>query len=299
VNEDFHARLLGPLEVEFRGEHVSIGGRAQRALLARLLLDANRTVSVARLVEDLWGERAPASAPKMVQIYVSMLRKVLPDGVLVTRPPGYAVELPDDALDLHRFDRLRKDAQAALAAGSPARAAELLREALALWRGPALAEFDEPFATIESNRLDELHLLALEERVEADLVLGRGACLIGELEALAARHPLRECPRGQLMRALYRAGRQADALAGYRAFRETLASELGIEPSPGLRDLERRILQHDPTLDPVRVPLRTRSHAGSPARAVRQGVLSWSTPSRPAHGVSGGGLWQPAPAGGR
>jgi DNA-binding SARP family transcriptional activator len=170
------------------------------------------------------------------------------------------VELPDDALDLHRFDRLRKDAQAALAA-------------------------------------EELHLLAVEERVEADLVLGRGACLIGELEALAARHPLRECPRGPLMRALYRAGRQADALAGYRAFRETLASELGIEPSPGLRDLERRILQQDLALDPVRIPLRTRSHAGSPAPAVRQGVLSWSSPSRPAHGVSGSRLWQAVPTG--
>jgi DNA-binding SARP family transcriptional activator len=289
-----YARLLGPLEVEVDGRQIAIGGRAQRALLTRLLLDAGRTVSTARLVEDLWGENAPASAAKMVQIYVSMLRKVLPEGVLVTRSPGYALDLPTDAVDLVRFERLRERGRAELRDGSPARAAEMLRDALALWRGSALAEFDEPFAAIESRRLEEQHLASVEDRIDADLAAGSDSSLIGELEALVARHPLRERPRSQLMVALYRAGRQVDALAGYRAFRETLAAELGIEPSPALRELENRILQHDPVLEGPRH--QARRHVTRPARAVRQGTVRWSAPCPTGHNVPGRRLWRPIPA---
>jgi DNA-binding SARP family transcriptional activator len=231
------ARLLGPLEVERAGRAVPLGGRMQRALLARLLLDANRTVSVDRLVADLWGEAAPASAVKMIHIYVSKLRKELPPDVLVTRAPGYAFVIEPEALDLTRFERLREEGRA--------------EEALALWRGPALAEFDEPFAIVESARLEELRLLCVEDRIDADLALGRHAAVLGEVEALVAGHPLRERLWGQLMLARYRSGRQAEALAGYRELRELLITDLGIEPWPALRQLERRILQQDRGLDLV------------------------------------------------
>jgi len=273
------ARLLGPLEIELAGRPVPLGGRAQRALVARLLLDANRAVPVDRLVDDLWGEEAPASAVKMIQIHVSALRKVLPEGTLVTRSPGYALEIDPDAVDLARFEGLRRDGQEALAAGSAARAAEALREAVALWRGPALGEFDEPFAAIESARLEELRLTAIEDRIEAELALGRHAGLAGELAALVARHPLRERLRGHLMLALYRAGRQAEALEGYRGLRAMLTTELGIEPSPALRELERRMLQQDPSLEiatarrPARGPL-LRPGALGPVRL--RGSHAWS-----------------------
>ena len=283
MSASMQVRLLGPLEIEHAGRPVAIGGRAQRALLTRLLLDVNRTVSIERLVEDLWGETAPASAQKMVQIYVSMLRKALPQGLIVTRPPGYAVELDPEAIDLVRFERLRERGRAALASGSASAAGDLLRQALALWRGPALAEFQEPFAEIEARRLEDQHLTSLEDRVDADLALGRDSSLIGELEAHVARHPLRERPRGQLMLALYRAGRQADALAHHRDFREMLSDELGIEPSPALRELERRILQHDSALTLVRGPCTGRSHVTHSPRAVRQGTVRWSTPSPSRH----------------
>ena len=271
-------RMLGPLQVERDGQPVALGGRAQRALLARLLLDTGRTVPVSRLVEDLWGENAPASASKMVQIYVSMLRKVLPEGVLVTRSPGYAVELPREAIDLSRFEDLRRAGQAALAAGSSAHAVETLRQALALWRGPALGEFDEPFATIESRRLEELHLASLEDRIDAELQLGRHGALVAELHALVAHHPLRERLRGQLMLALYGSGRQADALAEYHRVREVLRDDLGIEPSPALRELERRILQQDPMLVATASRPRPRIRAVGDERAVRQGIVRWSRP---------------------
>jgi DNA-binding SARP family transcriptional activator len=283
MSAGLQARLLGPLGIELAGRPLAVGGRAQRALLARLLLDANRTVSVDRLVEDMWGESAPASAPKMVQIYVSMLRKVLPEGVLVTRSPGYAIEIAPEAVDAIRFERLLDRGQAALAAGSAAAASDLLSEALALWGGSALDEFDEPFAGPEARRLEELQLAALENRIDADLAVGGGPGLIGELETLVARHPLRERPRSQLMVALYRAGRQVDALAGYREFRQLLSDELGIEPSPAVRHLEQRILQHDLTLDapaskrPARVPGLVQ------ARAVLQGTVSWSSPCPSPH----------------
>jgi len=241
-------RLLGPLQVEHDGAPIALGGGAQRALLTRLALEPNRTVGIDRLVEDLWGEEPPASAVKMVHIHVSMLRKVLPAGVLETRTPGYALAIAPEAVDLVRFEQLRRQGQAALADGSPAQAADRLREALALWRGTALAEFDEPFAAIESRRLEELHLGCVEDRMVADLALGRHVLLVSELDALVARHPLRERLRGQLMLALYRSGRQVDALARYRELRQMLSTELGIEPWPALRELEARMLQQDPSL---------------------------------------------------
>jgi DNA-binding SARP family transcriptional activator/pimeloyl-ACP methyl ester carboxylesterase len=241
--------ILGPLEARDREVPVRLGGRRQRALLARLLIDPNRTVAVDRLVDDLWGDDVPESAVKMVHIYVSQLRKLLPQGMLVTRAPGYALELEPEAVDVARFTRLHGEGRAALAASEPATAAARLREALGLWRGAALAEFSEPFAQTEGAHLEELHLACLEDRIEADLALGRHANLVGELEALVARLPLRERLRGQLMLALQRSGRHAEALDAYRQFRQTLDEQLGLEPSPSLRELERRILQHDPALD--------------------------------------------------
>ncbi len=254
-----NARLLGPLELEIGNVPVPLGTPGQRALLARLLLDAGRTVAVDRLIDDLWGEDAPPTAAKMIQIHVSKLRKVLPAGTLVTRRPGYAVEIPAESVDIARFDRLRRQGGAALAQGAAAEAAQLLRQALGLWRGPALDEFGEPFAALEARRLEELRLACLEDRIEAELALGAHGMLIGELDALVAQHPLRERLRRQLILALYRSGRQAEALAAYRELRRMLTTELGIEPTPALRELERRILLQDPTLVPNR-PRTTRPH---------------------------------------
>src|SRR3712207_1932232 len=177
-------RVLGPLEASDGGAPIALGGRKQRALLARLLLEANRTVAVDRLVDDLWGEDVPESAVKMVHIYVSQLRKVLPTDLLRTRPPGYVIETDREGIDVIRFARLRREGGAALGEGDAARAAARLREALSLWRGRALGEFSEPFAQVESAHLEELRLVCLEERVEADLALGRHADLVGELDAL-------------------------------------------------------------------------------------------------------------------
>ena len=243
-------RILGPLEVRDGDREVRLRGGKQRALLALLLVNADRTLAVERIVDELWGEDVPETAQKMVQIYVSHLRKVLPPGTLHTRPPGYAVVLEREQLDLHRFETAVAAARAALDAGRAQEAADGFGEALSLWRGPALAEFAvEPFAQPEGARLEELRVSALEGRVEADLRLGRHGEIGGELEALIARHPFREGLRRQQMLALYRSGRQAEALAAYQEARCALADELGIEPSPTLRDLERRILQQDASLD--------------------------------------------------
>jgi DNA-binding SARP family transcriptional activator/class 3 adenylate cyclase len=240
--------LLGPFEVRDESGPVRLRGGKARALLARLALDANRTVPADRLIEDLWGEDAPGSAAKMVHIHVSQLRKALPDGVLKTRPGGYALVADPDGIDLTRFERLRDAGRAALADGDPRAAADLLGEALALWRGEALAEFGEPFATLEGARLAQLRLDCIEDRIDAELALGRHAAVTAELEALVGREPLRERPRAQLMLALYRNGRHADALATLQELRRTLDEELGLVPSAALADLERRILQHDPSL---------------------------------------------------
>jgi DNA-binding SARP family transcriptional activator len=280
------ARLLGPLEFERERASIPLGTPGQRALLARLVLDANRTVAVDRLVEDLWGADVPPTAVKMVQIHVSRLRKLLPAGMLVTRSPGYAVEIEPEALDLVRFERLREQGRTALAAGRPADAAEHLRAALALWRGPALAEFDEPFAAVEAARLEELRLSCIEDRIDADLALGRHAELIGELSALVIREPLRERARTQLMLALYRSGRQAEALACYRDLRLLLTSELGLEPSPALRQLEHRILQHDAALElgPVSPTERCTSIASVRDDIPARRPIHWAPPRAPRRG---------------
>jgi DNA-binding SARP family transcriptional activator/class 3 adenylate cyclase len=234
---------------------VPLRGGKQRALLALLLVNANRTLALDRIVDELWGEDVPDSAQKMVQIYVSKLRKVLPAGMVHTRPPGYALQLEPHDLDLERFERLAAEARASLEAGRPDDAAAGYRAALELWHGPALAEFtSEPFAQAEGPRLEELRMNVLEGRLEADLRLGRHDELVGELEALVARHPLREGLRRRQMLALYRSGRQAEALAAYQEARSVLADELGIEPSPALRDLERLILQQDSALDLAPAP---------------------------------------------
>ena len=247
-------RLLGPLEARGADGPVHLGGAKPRALLALLLLNAGRTISSARLIDELWGEDAPASARKMVQINVSHLRKVLPAGVLRTDAAGYSLQIDPDTLDLGRFERLAGEGRAALAAGDPGTAADRLAGALALWRGPALAEFGEAFAEREGARLEALRLAALEDRIEADLALRRHSAVAAELDALVRDHPARERMREQHMLALYRAGRQTDALASYKdAWRQL--GELGILPSAELRRLEAAILAHDPALDlaPVRL----------------------------------------------
>jgi DNA-binding SARP family transcriptional activator len=242
--------VLGPVEVRDGDSSVPIGGGKERALLACLLLNAGEAVSSDRLIDELWGERAPPTAPKALQVYVSKLRKALGPDRIVTSPAGYRLDVEPGELDLDRFERLRGGGVGALAAGDPRKAAELIEAALALWRGPPLADLAfEPFAQSEAARLEELRLAALEERVEAHLALGRHRELVPELERLVEQQPLRERPRAQLMLALYRSGRQAEALDTYREGRRVLVDELGIEPGPELRALERKILEHDPALD--------------------------------------------------
>jgi DNA-binding SARP family transcriptional activator len=246
-------RILGPLEIRSEsGLKRDLAGK-QRALLAVLLLHADEAVSTDRLIGALWGEHPPDTASKALQVYVSRLRKLLePDGkdFLVTRAPGYALQLGAHELDLRRFERLRAQASSAAADGDPATAEARLGEALLLWRGAPLADLAlEPFAQTEIARLEELRLLALEERNEALLALGRHADVIGATEALIADHPLRERLRAQLILALYRSRRQAEALDAYQAARRALVDELGIEPSPELQELERRILRQDPSLE--------------------------------------------------
>ena len=249
-------RILGPLEVHCGGRPVALGGAKQRALLAILLLNPNRVVASDRLIEELWGETPPESATKGLQGYVSALRKVLDHGgggardVLVTRPPGYAILVEPEQLDLGRFERLRDEARDAVSSGDAARASETLREALALWRGPPLADLAyASFAQSEIDRLEELRLRSLEERIEADLALGRHADVIGELEGRIDQHPLREHLRRQLMLALYRSGRQAEALQVYQDARQALTEELGIEPGRELREVQRAILNQDASLE--------------------------------------------------
>ena len=244
--------LLGPLSVRIDTE-IPLGGEKRRAVLAVLLLEANKVVSRDRLIDALWGDDPPETARNTLQVYVSQLRKLLPDGALETASPGYRLNAEPDAIDLHQFLRLSEDGRTALGTGDAATAAQTLRTALDLWRGPPLADLAwEPFAQAESARLEELRLLALEDRIDADLALGRHGQLIAELERLVAEQPLRERLRGQLMLALYRSGRQADALAVYQRARRTLVDELGIEPGQSLRELERKILAHDPSLDAPR-----------------------------------------------
>jgi DNA-binding SARP family transcriptional activator len=241
--------VLGPLEARDNGRELELGVGRQRALLALLVLHEGETLSLDRVVDALWGERAPASAAKVVHGYVSQLRRALGAKVIVTRGSGYLLGVAET--DAAEFERLLETADRQDARG----AAATLREALVLWRGRAYADVEyEPWAQAEIARLEELRLIALEERVEADLQLGRAERVVPELEALVGEHPLREHLAVLLMLALYRSGRQAEALEAYAAARRRLVAELGIEPGPELRDLQRRILAQDPELGSVRRP---------------------------------------------
>ncbi len=257
-------RLLGPLEAFAESRLLSVPAGKQRALLAVLLLNANRTVARDQIVDALWGESVPDSAAKMVQIHVSQLRKLLPEPRLRTRGAGYVLEVGDDELDLLRFERMVADARRALAQEDAQRARQLLGSALALWRGRALVEFSEPFAAHEAPRLEELRLGALEWRIESDLALGHHRDVVGELETLVVQYPLRERLRSQHMLALYRSGRHAEALTSYRSYRHGLREELGMEPSSGLRELERLMLRQDTSLERTREPRRGGADLGLP-----------------------------------
>jgi DNA-binding SARP family transcriptional activator/tetratricopeptide (TPR) repeat protein len=241
--------ILGALEVVDESRVVALRARRKRAVLAILLLHLNRAVSSDRLIEELWGERPPATALQTVRVYVSQIRKALGNDLIRTLATGYLLELGPHQLDARRFERLLDEGMEAIAVGDAATAEALLHEGLDLWRGPALADFTfEPFAQAEIARLEDLRVTALGARIDADLALGGNIGLVGELEALIAEHPLRERFRAQLMLALYRAGRQSDALDVYRAGRRLLVEQLGIEPSPELRALESAILRQDASL---------------------------------------------------
>jgi DNA-binding SARP family transcriptional activator len=249
--------LLGPFEVRIdHGPLVALGGVRQRALLVLLGLRANQVVSTDRLIDELWGEDRPSTAVHTIQVFVSRLRRALgpAGGRLLTRPRGYVLELDADELDAARCKRLFDSGRSVLGAGDPAAAAALLQSAQALWRGPPLADFTyEPFAQATIARLEELRLSCREELIEAELALGRHAKAVSELESLVREQPLRERPRGQLMLALYRCGRQAEALEAFQRARRTLVDELGAQPSPALQELEHRILRQDPSLDAAMV----------------------------------------------
>ncbi len=250
--------ILGPLQVRDEGRPLALGRPKQRAVLAILLLDAGRVVPLDRLVEELWGRQAPPQALASVQAYVSHLRRLLeprrppgtPAQVLVSQAPGYRIVVPDDDLDAARFQGLAREGHALLQAGEAARAAETLTDALRLWRGPVLADFpDALFVQAERARLADLRLTALEDRLTADLAIGRHALVVAELERLTAEHPFHERLQALYMTALYRCGRQVEALQAHERFRTRLRDELGLDPGPALQDLGRDILRQAPHLD--------------------------------------------------
>ena len=271
-------RLLGPVEVEREGRVLRLGGPKQRAVLAILLLREGESVPSDVLIDGLWGESAPVTARNALQGYVFQLRKVLEPTVerggshriLVSDGAGYRLQIEPRELDIRRFESLTVEARKLLAS-SPAAAATRFEEALALWRGPPLADLAfEPFAQADVHRLEELRLAAEEDRLDALLASGRHADLVGELEALVERHPLRERLRGQLLLALYRAGRQSDALEAYARARDDLIEQLGVEPGPDLRELQVAILNQDPSLaaPPRREPVGFRPPPRPPTRLV-------------------------------
>ena len=314
--------ILGPLEITAGGQPLPVQGARIRTVLAMLLVHANQVVPADRLTGELWAGQPAGGAAASLQVRVSQLRKALrPSGEagrLVTRPPGYLIRVAPDELDAPRFERLARDGETALAAGDDALAVRRLDEALGLWRGPALADVDDaPFARAEAARLEERRLAAVESRAEALLACGRHRELIGELETLTAAHPLRERLWSHRMLALYRAGRQAEALRAYRDLREILTGELGIEPSPALRELEGRILRQDAALappaagggrdggpgpaagpgrperggtagHPVRAERRRRAHRLPGPRPGRPGHRDRSRPDQPPRPVVGG-----------
>ena len=251
-------RVLGPVEAVADGRRLEIDSARERALLGFLVMHANRVVSADRILDAVWGDERPESGTKAVAFHVSKLRDALEpgrqrgavNGVLATDPAGYVLRVEPDRINSVRFERLTSEGRAGLLA-DPELARARLDDALALWHGEPYADVaDEEFAQPEIRRLDELHVQALEDRLEANLALGQHAAVIDELEALVAEHPLRERLRGQLMVALYRTGRQAEALRTYGQGRRALADELGIDPGPELQRLEGWILRQDPRLDP-------------------------------------------------
>ena len=244
-------RILGPFQLEDGGRQITVGGVRQRAVLADLVLNANEVMPSEQLLLELWGEDSPPSAANALQAAISRLRRVLPPDRLITTARGYMLRLFPAELDVARFEQLIFEGRDALAAGAAAEAVQLLDQAMMLWRGPPLTDFRyEPFAQAEMARLEELRLACLEERNEANLAVGSAGALTAELGRMVTDHPLRERLRGQLMLALYRSGRQADALEAYRQFRSTLMEELGLEPSSALRELQAAMLRHDPVLGP-------------------------------------------------
>jgi len=245
--------ILGPLELSVDGRVLPLGSPKQRALLALLLVYANETVSRDRLIEELWGDAAPVTVESAFHVYLSRLRRLLEmargSGVLVRQAHGYRLRVELEQLDATRFDHLVSEGSEALAAGKAELAADSFRQALALWRGLPLADLQsERFVVPVRARLEEERVAALEQRLEADLLLGRHHELIGELGSLVSEHPYRERLREQLMLALYRSGRQAEALRAYQEARRTLADELGLEPSRQLRELEQAMLRQDDRL---------------------------------------------------
>src|ERR671911_3084738 len=271
-------RVLGRVDAIVDGRSLPLGGAKQRAVLAMLALRANRAVATDVLIDGLWGERPPASAAKNVQLYVSQLRKALASdesgSSIVTHGRGYELKLPDDGVDAARFERLveraRAEAEHGIADGSA-------QGALELWRGAPLADVaEEPFAGAEIRRLEELHLRALELGIDAELAAGRHDDVIGRLEALIGEHPAHERFHAQRMLALYRAGRQSEAVEGYRAAHRALSEQIGVEPGPELRRLQEQILAHDPALHARPAPeLPRQLEGGSPLIAGRDRELRW------------------------
>jgi DNA-binding SARP family transcriptional activator/tetratricopeptide (TPR) repeat protein len=274
-------RILGPFQLEDGGRQITVGGVRQRAVLADLVLNANEVVPSEQLLLDLWGEESPPSAANALQAAISRLRRVLPAGRLITTAPGYMLRLFPAELDAARFRELIFEGRDALAAGAAPEAVQLLDQAMTLWRGPPLTDFRyEPFAQAEMARLEELQLACLEERNEANLALGSAGTLTADLGRMVTDHPLRERLRGQFMLALYRSGRQADALETYRQFRSTLMEELGLEPSSALRELQAAILHHDSLL------ARGPANSGAPQARRPVTVLSVALQIAPGSGVT-------------
>jgi DNA-binding SARP family transcriptional activator len=263
-------RILGPLEVVDANGPLPLSGPKQRALLALLLIRAGEVLSTDQIVDALWDGKPPKTATTSLWNLIAQLRKVLPDGTLVTTPPGYRLQIDPDSFDLRRFEQLVARARRL---GARERA-DVLGEALDLWRGPPLADLAyESFAQREIGRLEELRLEALEERIDADLEQGKGAELVGELEALLEANPLRERLRGQLMLALYRSGRQAEALQAYLDARHALVDQLGIEPSPALQRLYRSILRQESGLERSPAPDVADDHLADVVSALLAGRL--------------------------
>ncbi|MEU7695535.1 AfsR/SARP family transcriptional regulator, partial [Microbispora hainanensis] len=277
--------VLGPLDVRRDGRPIEVGGRRLRALLTLLLLDAGRTVSTEALVAGVWDDRPPSGVGNALQALVSRLRATVGRDLVAGGPSGYRLAVSPDQVDLHRFARLARKGAAALAAGDPGRAAALLREALGLWRGAPLT--DLPYAEVEVARLEELRQAATEDRIEAEPALGRHADLVSELRLLVTAHPLRERPYGQLMRALYGAGRRVEALAAFEEARSVFADRLGADPSPALAELHLAMLRGEPSREDTRPPpgltpafqglagveQGTSPVAQAPPRAARRGNL--------------------------